>query len=131
MQNSTTNPKWIIWTSYALQGIVSLLLLMAAANNLAQTEMATKGAADMGYPSASTFYLGLILLIALVLYNIPRTCIIGAILLTGWLGGAVATHVIHADAIGMVLFPAIFGAAVWTAIGLRSGTLNGLIVSGK
>ncbi|MCB1022742.1 MAG: DoxX family protein, partial [Acidobacteria bacterium] len=95
--------KVSLWTSYILQGLVVLMLLMGAAMNLLQTEMAVTGAKEMGYPESSVLYLGIVLLVSTILYAIPKTSFIGAILITGWLGGAVATHVIHRDPIFNVI----------------------------
>ena len=119
--------KILRWLSYGLQGLVGLMFLMASYNNIVQTDMAVKGGLDMGYPIESTLYLGIVLLVSTVLYLVPQTAFFGAVLLTAWLGGAVATHVIHKDAIGMVLFPAVFGVVVWLGIGLRNERLKALL----
>ncbi len=68
---------------------------MGAAQNLIQSETAVTGAMEMGYPESSVLYLGLVLLISTVLYAVPKTNVIGAVLLTAWLGSAVATHVMR------------------------------------
>ncbi|PKQ45519.1 DoxX family protein [Confluentibacter flavum] len=118
----TTNnniPKLRLWISYILQGIIVIMLLMGAFNNLLMTEMAVTGAKEMGYPEYSVHYLGIILLVSTLLYAIPKTAFIGAILLTGWLGGAVATHIIHGDPLYNMFFPIVFGIVVWTCLLLR------------
>ena len=111
-----------------LQGIVVLLFLMGALNNLLQTEMAVEGAVEFGYPEDSVLYLGIILFVSTVLYAIPKTTFIGGLLLTAWLGGggAVATHVIHNDPVTSILFPVIFGILVWVSIWLRNEKLRAL-----
>jgi DoxX-like family len=119
--------KGRLWTSYIIQGIVVLMFLMGAINNLFQTEMAVKGAMDMGYPESSVHYLGIVLFVSTVLYAIPKTKIIGAILLTDWLGGAVATHIIHHDPVFNMFFPVIFGIIVWGVLVLRDKSLSTLI----
>ena len=111
--------KGRLWTSYGLQGLVSGMFLMGIVNNLMQTEMAVKGSLDMGYPEGIAPILGVVQLIALALYIFPKTSILGAAIITAWLGGAVATHVIHRDPMSMTLFPVIFGVIVWVAIWLR------------
>lgn len=118
------------WASYMIQAVVVFLFLAGAINNLLQTESAVNGAAELGYPKEVVLYLGLTLLLSTVLYIIPRTSIIGAILLTAWLGGAVATHVIHQDPLFNTLFPVIFGILVWLGLMLRRPSLQGLL-SGK
>ena len=125
--NHSNVSKGRLWTSYILQAIVVLMFLMGAANNLLQTEQAVSGATTLGYPESSVLYLGIILLAATLLYMIPRTCIIGAILLTGWLGGAVATHVIHEDPVFNILLPVIFGIVLWLSLWLRNKKLQELL----
>jgi DoxX-like family len=115
-----TISKPALWTSYILQGLIVLMFLMGAVNNLMQTEMAVNGAADMGYPKESVLYLGVVLLLATVLYAIPTTTFVGAILLTAWLGGAVATHIIHHDPLVNSIFPIVFGKLIWISIWLRN-----------
>ena len=119
--------KGVLYTSYILQGIVVLMFLMGAVNNLFQTEMAVEGAVEFGYPEDSVMYLGIILFVSTVLYAIPKTTFIGALLLTAWLGGAVATHVIHNDPFTNILLPVIFGIIVWVSIWLRSEKLRALV----
>lgn len=119
--------KGVLYTSYILQGIVVLMFLIGAVNNLFQTEMAVEGAVEFGYPEDSVMYLGIILFVSTVLYAIPKTTFIGALLLTAWLGGAVATHVIHNDPFTNILLPIIFGIIVWVAIWLRSEKLRALV----
>ena len=120
-------PKAALWISYILQGIVVVMFLMGATFNLMQTEDAVAGATGMGYPESSVFKLGVILLVSSVLYAIPRTATIGAILLTAWLGGAVATHVIHKDPVINTVFPVVFGVLIWFALWLRDARVKALV----
>ncbi len=119
MTNTNPIPKTSRWISYILQSLIVLLFLMGATMNLLQTEEAIGGATELGYPESTVFYLGLILLLSTILYIIPRTAVLGAILLTAWLGGAVATHVIHSDPLFNTLFPVVFGILLWFALWLR------------
>lgn len=127
METVKTTSKGVLYTSYILQGIVVLLFLMGAANNVLQTEMAVEGAVEFGYPEHAVLYMGLILLISTILYAIPKTTFIGALLLTAWLGGAVATHLIHNDPLTNIFIPVVFGIIVWVAIWLRSEKLRALV----
>ncbi|WP_308992480.1 DoxX family protein [Mariniflexile litorale] len=127
METSKKPSKTILWTSYVLQGIIVLMFLMGAIMNLLQTEEAVTGATAMGYPESSVLYLGIVLLFGTLLYAYSKTVIIGAIILTGWLGGAVATHVIHKDPIFNLVFPVIFGIIVWLSIWLRNEKLKALL----
>tara|TARA_R110000765_G_scaffold62509_4_gene121246 strand:- start:380 stop:763 length:384 start_codon:yes stop_codon:yes gene_type:complete len=126
METDKKVSKGVLYTSYILQGIVVLLFLMGAANNVLQTEMAVEGAVEFGYPEHAVLYMGLILLISTILYAIPKTTFIGALLLTAWLGGAVATHLIHNDPLTNIFIPVIFGILVWGSIWLRSEKLRAL-----
>jgi hypothetical protein len=79
-----------------------------------------------GYPGDVTLYLGIVELSCVVLYLIPPTAILGAILLTGYLGGAIATHVrIHDDF--SVIPPAVIGVFVWLAVFLRDPRVRALL----
>jgi hypothetical protein len=102
---------------------------MGAVNNLLQTKMAVNGAAEMGYPKTSVLYLGIVLLISTVLYIFPKTTFIGGLLLTAWLGGAVATHVIHNDSMINIIFPVIFGILMWLSIFLRNKKMQTMVLS--
>jgi len=127
METVKTTSKGVLYTSYILQGIVVLLFLMGAANNLLQTEMAVEGAVEFGYPEHAVLYMGLILLISTILYAIPKTTFIGVLLLTAWLGGAVATHLIHNDPLTNIFIPVVFGIIVWVPIWLRNEKLRALV----
>lgn len=126
METKIRPSKGLLYTSYILQGLVVAMFLMGAVNNLLQTEMAVEGAVEMGYPRSAILYLGVILLTGTVLYVIPKTTILGAAVLTAWLGGAVATHIIHGDPILNMFFPVLFGILVWLSIWLRDYRLRAL-----
>ena len=83
--------------SYVIQGLVGVMFLMGAVGNLIQSEMAIAQATVLGYQESSIFTLGVLLLVATILYVIPKTNVLGAAFLTAWLGGAVATHMINED----------------------------------
>jgi uncharacterized membrane protein (UPF0182 family) len=131
MEANNKIAKSRLWTSYTLQGLVTIMFLMGAANNLMQTDVAVNGAAELGYPKAAVFYLGVILLISTLAYALPRTSILGASLLTAWLGGAIATHIIHSDPFYNMLFPVIFGMIIWLSIWLRNEKLRALLPFNK
>ena len=130
MENSKQISRGRKWASYMIQAVVVFLFLAGAINNLLQTESAVNGAAELGYSKEVVLYLGITLLLSTVLYVIPQTSILGAILLTAWLGGAVATHVINEDPMFNTLFPVIFGILLWLGITLRNPSLQG-VLSGK
>lgn len=120
-------PKALRWTSYILQGIIVVMFVMGAAMNLMEDEEAVKNAMAFGYLKHTVFKLGVALLLSTILYAIPRTAVIGALFLTAWLGGAVATHTIHQDPVFNTIFPAIFGVVMWLALWLRDPRVKGMI----
>ena len=71
--------------------------------------------------------LGIVLLTCTILYLVPRTAVLGAILLTGYLGGAVATHVRAGQGLFEILFPVVFGALLWGGLVLRDERLRELL----
>jgi hypothetical protein len=83
---------------------------------------------DLGYPESSIIGLGIVLLACVVLYVIPKTSLLGAILLTGYLGGAVATHVrVGSPLFTHTLFPVYLGVLVWGGLFLRDPRIRMLI----
>ena len=87
-----------------------------------------EGTVHLGYPQNLVVEIGIILLACTVLYIIPRTCVLGAILLTGYLGGAVASQLrIGEPLFGYVLFPVYIGILAWGGIYLREARLRALI----
>jgi hypothetical protein len=81
----------------------------------------------LGYPESVILGLGVVLIACTVVYLIPRTSILGAILLTGYLGGAVATHVRVDTDLFPVVFPIILGVLVWGGLFLRDDRLRALL----
>jgi len=86
-----------------------------------------EGTLQLGYPESVILGLGIILLACTVVYLMPRTAILGAILLTGYLGGAVATHVrVGSPLFSHVLFPVYLGVLIWGGLYLRDERLRAL-----
>jgi hypothetical protein len=122
-----TISKRRLWTSYILQGIVASFLFIGAVNNIVKTEEALLNSKALGYAESSLLPLAIVLLTGVVCYLVPRTCILGAVLLTAWFGGAVATHIIHGDAPLILVLPVLFAVLVWVAIGLRDQKVRAVI----
>src|SRR5204863_7155174 len=99
-------------------------LLFDGAMKLAKPEPVVKGTVELGYPENVIVPLGVVLLICTILYLIPRTAVLGAILLTGYLGGAVATHVRAGQGPFEIVFPVVFGALLWGGLVLRDRQLR-------
>jgi len=94
---------------------------------LFKPEFVVKATVQLGYPESVIVPLGFVLCACTVLYLIPRTAIVGAILLTGYLGGAVATHVRAGAGLFEIVFPVIFGALLWGGLLLRDSKLRTII----
>lgn len=82
---------------------------------------------NLGYKENVIVPLGIVLLVCTVLYLIPQTAVLGAILLTGYLGGAVATHVHARNGAFEILFPVLFGAMLWGGLVLRDTRLRSVL----
>ena len=92
---------------------------------LLQVEPVMKGTVELGWPTSAVVPLGVLLLLGAVLYAIPRTAVLGAIYLTGFLGGAIATHYrIGSPLFTHVLFGVYVAAIMWAGLALRSRALR-------
>lgn len=121
-----------IWTGRVLSGIAVLFLAMDAVMHVMQIPAAVKGTTELGYPAGVLLPLGAIQLVALALYLIPRTRVLGAIVWTGYLGGAVATHVrIGNPLFTHVLFPVYVAALLWGGLYLRDSRLRAILKGAK
>ena len=78
---------------YVLTGLVAAFLTFDTVMKLLQLAPAVQGTTELGYPAGTVVAIGAIELVCLVLYLVPRTSVLGALVLTGYLGGAIATHV--------------------------------------
>ena len=116
-----------LWGGRIMGGLPALFLLADGAAKLFKPAAVVEGTVKLGYPESVIVGLGLVLLASAFLYLVPRTAILGAILLTGYLGGAVATHVRVGDPLFHVLFPVFFGALLWGGLWLRDRRLQELL----
>jgi hypothetical protein len=125
----TTSNK-ALWTGRILSGLVVLFLLVDAGFKLIKPlpAPAVEAFGKLGYPIGLAGGIGILLLSCVALYLIPRTSVLGAILLTGYLGGAVASHVRVGDPwFSHALFPVYIGLLVWSGLYLRDQRLRALI----
>jgi DoxX-like family len=99
-------------------------VLVDAAGKILRLAPYVEGTVRVGFPAGSLVPLGLVLLVSTILYVVPRTAVLGAILLTGYLGGATATHVRMAEPF---LLPVVFGIIVWGCLYLRDARLRSLL----
>ena len=122
-QTATTSKK-MLWAGRIVSAFVALFLLSGGVNMSMKASVVMEGFARFGYPETVALGIGLAAFASALLYVIPRTSILGAILLTGYLGGATATHV----RIGDPFFgPILFGVLVWAGLFLRDARLRALI----
>lgn len=113
-----------VWTSRVLRTLVVLFLLVDATGKILRLAPYVEGTAKVGYPEGCLVPLGVTLLVITVLYALPRTAVLGALLLTGYLGGAVATHVRMGQPF---IVPVLFGVIVWACLYLRDARLRALL----
>jgi hypothetical protein len=107
-----------------------LFLLFDSAGKLLKVAPVIAATEQLGYPEGVIRTLGVILLLCVVTYVIPRFSILGAVLLTGYLGGAIATHVrVGSPLLTHVLFPIYLGAFIWGGLLLRDPRLASLLIS--
>ena len=116
------------WAGLAFSWLAVLFLLFDSAGKLLQVQPVIDGTLQLGYPRDSVFSLGLVLVSCVLAYIVPRTSVLGALLLTGYLGGAVATHVRVANPLfSHVLFPTYVAAFLWGGLILRDARLRALL----
>jgi hypothetical protein len=121
-----------LWAGRVISALVVLFLLFDAIIKLMRVPAALEGTARLGFSESVVLPLGMVLLACVALYAIPRTSILGAILLTGYLGGAVASNVrVGNPLFGYILFPVYVGVLLWLGLYLRDVRLRILISSVK
>ncbi len=116
------------WAGYIISGLPALLLLLDAVGKLVKPEPVVTGTLELGYQESVIVPLGIVLLAATILYLVPRTAILGAILITAYLGGAVATHVrVGNPLFTHTLVPVYLGILIWFGLYLRDERLRALV----
>lgn len=111
--------KRALWIGRILSGLVVLFLAFDAAIKLLEVPAAVEATAKIGFPPGTLFTLGVIQLICLIVYLVPRTAVLGAVLWTGYLGGAVATHLRTGGPAFSLVFPFLVAALLWGGLWLR------------
>lgn len=117
---------------WVVTGLVTLFLLFDSVTKLLQVDVVVRATEQMGFPAATVPIIGGTLLVCLVLHLVPRTAVLGAVLLTGYLGGAVCAQLrIEAPLFSTLLFPVYTGVLVWLGLYLRSAALRALVRAGS
>jgi hypothetical protein len=130
MQTARPNPiaSKTLWTGRVLSALAIMFLLFDSVIKVLKLPPAVEGTVQLGYPEHVIVGIGIVELLCLALYVIPRTSVLGAILFTGYLGGAIATHVrIGSPLFTHTLFPLYVAALIWGGLFLRDVRLRTLI----
>ena len=123
-QTSLPQSKAMTIVGWILSVLPCLLLVMSATFKLIQSEEVVKGFEEQNWPLSTAVPLGIVELASTILYLIPQTAVLGAILLTGYLGGATAVHVRLSEPFWV---PVVMGVVLWLGIYLRDARLRQLI----
>jgi hypothetical protein len=118
--------KGTLWAGRIISGLPVLFLLVDGAMKLVKPAPVVQATVGLGYPESVIVPIGVVLIVCTILYLIPKTSVLGAILLTGYLGGAVATHVRTGESLFSIIFPVIFGVLLWLGLYLRDSRLRAL-----
>jgi DoxX-like family len=115
------------WAGVTLSGLAVAFLLFDAAMKIVKIAPVVEASARVGFSEGTLRPIGLTLLACVILYLVPRTAILGAVLLTGYLGGAIATHVRLGDPLfSHTLFPIYFGVFIWGGLFLRDARVRAI-----
>lgn len=125
MPSTETTSRAMLWTGRVLSALFVLFMLMDIALKLLRLPVVAETMIQLGWPPASGFAIGVMEAIILALYVFPRTSVLGAVLMTAVLGGAVATHVrIGSPLFSHVLFGVYLGLFAWGGLWLRDAALR-------
>ena len=113
------------WTARVLGSLLVLFLLVDGAGKVLRLAPYVEGTARVGYSPSCLVPIGLVLIACTTLYAVPRTAVLGAVLLTGYLGGATATHVRMGEPF---FFPVVFGVLTWACLYVRDARVRTLLV---
>jgi hypothetical protein len=117
-----------VWIARILGGLGVLFLAFDALMKVLMLAPAVEGTTQLGYAVHTIFPIGMLQVVLLVLYLVPRTTVLGAVLWTGYLGGAIATHVrMESPLFTHVLFPIYVAALLWAPLWLRDPRLRALL----
>jgi hypothetical protein len=119
--------KTTIWAGRIISALAILFLAFDCVLKVLNLAPAVEATTQLGYPAGVVVGIGLLQLACLAVYVIPRTSVLGAVLLTGYLGGAVATHVRAESGLFSVVFPVIIGVLIWGGLFLRDERVRALI----
>lgn len=120
----TKPPTAMLWTGYIVSALPAAMLIFSAVMKLMRPTAVVEEFSRLGYSENVIIALGIVELVCTIVYIIPQTAVLGAILLTGYLGGAIATHVRLSEAF---VAQAVFGVVLWLGLYLREPRLRALL----
>lgn len=127
MENTHQISKSRLWTSRIMSGIVILFMLFDSIFKFIQPAPVIEGTLELGYAEHHIIVLGILGLLSILLYAIPRTSVLGVVLLTGYFGGVIATHLrLDNPLFSHILFPVYLAVLAWGGLWLRNATLRTL-----
>lgn len=129
LQTATTSGK-LLWTGRILSILAVLFMLFDAGAHLLKPAPVVQAFLQLGFPLRLSICLGIIQLVCVVIYVIPRTAILGAVLITGYLGGAVAIHMRVGNPLFECIFPILIGIFFWAGLVLRDTRLRAIFPIG-
>jgi hypothetical protein len=127
MENTHQKSKGKLWTSRIMSGIVILFMLFDSIFKFIQPAPVVESTLELGYAEHHIIVMGILGLLSIVLYAIPRTSVLGVVLLTGYFGGVIATHLrLDNPLFSHILFPVYLAVLAWGGLWLRNATLRTL-----
>ena len=124
---SASVSKGSFWAGRIVSGLLVLFLIFDGVTKAIKAPQVVEATVKVGFPEGTIVGMGIALLVSTALYVIPQTAVLGAILLTGYLGGATATNVRAGTGLFNTCFPIIFGVLVWLGLYLRDSRLRALV----
>jgi hypothetical protein len=117
-----------LWAGRILSGLAALFMIFDGVIHVLKISPVVEGFAQLGFPLSVAVPLGIVEVVCVALYLYPRTSVLGAILLTGYLGGAIATQVrVAAPLLSTTLFPVYIALLVWGGLYLRDDRVRAMI----
>jgi hypothetical protein len=127
IEPNSGSSKGMLWTGRVLSGLIVLFMLLDGVMKLIKPQLVIDATKELRYPESTIIGIGIAATLSALLYAIPQTAVLGAILLTGYLGGAVATHVRVGESVFIYVFAAVFGVIAWLGLYLRDARLRSLV----
>jgi hypothetical protein len=129
---AATTSRKRVWASRIISGLAVAFLAFDTVIKLVHAQPAVEGTVQLGYPASALLVIGLLEALCLLAYLIPRTAVIGAVLWTGYLGGAIATHLrLDNPLFSHTLFPIYVALLLWGGLYLRDGRVHALFLGGR